>query len=515
MPELTSALTAQIFRFFQSPSELSQKEVPPPYKQLFNNDVPGIMAKVGNGRAVTLNSEAYFRILAERRTEARIIEAQASPEPRVARVRKESGADDGVASIHADPVVEDHVASIHADPDVDDAAARARADSGMHDGYVTADESPPASPTLSRKISSASSYWSVAETPLQAAPLHAIVEEFDSTARVDTPVHEAAVPSSDAVAEDETAALPFDAFAEDDIAYADGDENTPMAEDNHQPADQAPRPLPRLKRSLLPVPQQDIHWLLGRAPAPPVLQSDDASAQSLQLAAQPATTAAVTAAPAAPAPTSVQTSAAAPVNPMHVFDFPKRAATQPAPWYSGIGGFVMAQLNRLVDGFKAVREMVYPAPAPSVSTSSREIAMTSLAIGRDAAVECAKQARAAEDMSAMRKLDFRTVTSLCDMFAGNPHKKEDDAKKAASNFISESKTCAKEMFQNTLTQAEQGQFWGEMELLMPFGNKLPNGLMEIATRPEPTDFAAYKKAVIDALDNYAATMNRLVKAPLA
>ncbi|WP_233234302.1 hypothetical protein [Bordetella sp. LUAb4] len=497
------ALATHLHRLFLGASELSQNEAPPTptnwlgtaqYKQLFHNDVPAIQAKVGGERAVTFNSEAYFRILADRQTDTKIINAQTSSEPRVARIRADSGASD--------------------------AGARSRADSGIHDGYVTADESPPASPTLSRKISSASSYWSIPESLAQSDEAQAMVEEQAVVGNVDGPVH------ADSLVHEE-AVLSYDAGAEDDIAYADEDESTSMADDSHQLADQAPQPLPRLRRSLLPVPQQDVHWLLGRAPAPPVLQADDASAQSIQLAAT------LSASPAAPVPTSATVTttamapghpaAAAPLNPLHVFDFPKRAAPQPVPWYSGIGGFVMAQLNRLVDGFKAVRDMVYPAPAPasayastsSLSMSSEEIALTSLKIAREAAERCTTQARAADDMSAMQKLNFRTVTSQRDMFASNIYNQEVDAKGTAQESMQESKQVVRQLFQNTFSQAEQARFWEDMAVLAPFGNKLPSGLMEIASLAEPTDFAAYKKTVMDALDNFAANMDSLMQAQSA
>lgn len=361
-------------------------------------------------------------------------------------------------------------------------ATRGRA--GSEDqGYGSGDASPPLSASSSRNSSPASSTWSLPGLSAHAAEAHTIAEKSD------IPERPAPAPLSSV------------GGVEDDIPYMDAEEDTRQPQASQRAVEQEPRPRLHFHRTVLSSAQHEPNWPLGPAPAPPPLGSDDPDAPPVKFSASLAAL--------------VSGAISAAENPNLIIDLPRRAAAPPQPWYSGIGNFVRSQLNHLRDGIRAVRDLIYPAPArPSpydagsrpVPQTAEEYAVIALDIGLKAADKAREAVLKVADMSEFRKLHIRGLTSQYDMLdpRNNPYINRDDAERIPRTPQQDSKPVAQRMFREQLTQAEQQAFWDVREILKPFGHTLDDGTRAMDALEEPADFAAFRQQILDALDTFTA-----------
>ncbi|OWT75753.1 hypothetical protein CEY04_19640 [Achromobacter sp. HZ28] len=201
--------------------------------------------------------------------------------------------------------------------------------------------------------------------------------------------------------------------------------------------------------------------------------------------------------------------------------------TPSQPWYSGIGSFVAAQLNRLRDGFNAMREMIFPASAQtnppaaandtyatanrSIPQTPEEIAVTTLDIGLNIAKSGRKDVQKVAGMDEFRGLKFRGLTSMYDLLdpRNNAFKTRPAVGTTAPSAQEQSKPAAQEAFRNVLTQAEQDSYWDAQKVLKPLGHTLGNGSRAINALEDPADFAAFQKQVLDAFDISIVAMEKV------
>lgn len=363
-----------------------------------------------------------------------------------------------------------------------------RSRNGSEDqGYGSGDASPPLSAGSSRNGSPASSTWSLPGLSMQAAEAQAVAEKSD-------------IPERPAPASADAPHSPI-GRAEDDIPYMDAEQDTMQSEASQRAVEQQPRPRLHFHRTVLSSAQNEANWPLGPAPALPPLEPDDPGAP-------PAKFSATLAALASGAISAAE-------NPNLIINLPRRVAAAPQPWYSGIGNFVRTQLNHLRDGIRAVRDMIYPAPAhPSpydagnrpVPQTAEEYAVIALDIGLKAAENARDAVLKVADMSEFRKLHIRGLTSQYDMLdpKNNPYINSGDVEKIPRTLQQDSKPVAQRTFREQLTQAEQQAFWDVKEILKPFGHTLDDGTRAMDALDEPADFAAFRQQILDALDTFTA-----------
>ncbi|ALM85136.1 hypothetical protein [Bordetella sp. N] len=215
-------------------------------------------------------------------------------------------------------------------------------------------------------------------------------------------------------------------------------------------------------------------------------------------------------------------------NPEDLFDVPPetrpdvmpQASAAPKPWYSGIGdigNFVKTQMNYVREGFKVLlsplRHLVHPASSKPAPTASTQIALFTLEPGLAAAQRALKQLRQVNDMDAFRQLNLRGFTSQYGFLDpdSNPATDQRDTASAMAHDHGQARLLAQNTFQQIVPPDAQDAFKKSQALLMRYGHVDIRGLRYIDTMPEPADFAAFKKAHIDALTAFIGPVDMLIK----